>query len=202
MSETWRSPQPEETRALLARAAVPWWFAGGWAIDLFLGASSRPHSDIDIGCFRADLEGLLAELSGWDIRVAANGRLTTLSPGSSLDSAAHGLWCRPSGSASWVLEILIEDAEGSDWTFRRDRRVRRPAHDIVVHTASGHQVIRPEIQLLYKAKHPRPRDALDFHATWPALNADAQSWLLEHLRVIHPNHPWLAISESGFTPRS
>ncbi len=27
----------------------PWFFAGGWAIDLFLGKETRIHEDIEIG---------------------------------------------------------------------------------------------------------------------------------------------------------
>jgi len=197
VSEIWCSPRPEEAFALLARTAVPWWFAGGWALELFLDASCRPHSDLDIGCFRADLGGVLEELSGWDIRVAAGGRLTTLPPSTSMDGAAHGLWCRPSGSSVWVLEILVEDSDGLDWIFRRDRSIRRPAKDIVARTASGLPYIRPEIQLLYKSKNNRPRDDLDFSAAWPSLSSGAQSWLVEHLRLMNPGHPWLLIAEAG-----
>lgn len=197
MNGIWCSPKPEEAYALLDRTAVPWWFAGGWAIDLFLGASGRAHSDLDIGCFRADLGDVLEQLSGWDVRVAADGRLTPLRPGSSIDSTAHGLWCRPSGSSAWVLEILVEDVDGLDWIFRRDRRVRRPAKDIVARTTSGLQYIRPEIQLLYKSKNHRPRDDSDLAVAWPSLSPDARSWLIEQLLLVSPNHPWLLIGDAG-----
>ena len=32
----------------------PWYVAGGWAIDLFLGRSTRAHSDVDIAILRRD----------------------------------------------------------------------------------------------------------------------------------------------------
>ena len=30
----------------------PWWIAGGWAIDLFIGRVTREHADVEIGAFR------------------------------------------------------------------------------------------------------------------------------------------------------
>jgi putative ABC transport system permease protein len=32
----------------------PWFVAGGWALDLFLGRVTRPHHDVDIALFRED----------------------------------------------------------------------------------------------------------------------------------------------------
>jgi hypothetical protein len=48
----------------------------------------------------------------------------------------------------------------------------------------------PEIQLLYKAKHARPRDELDFQAAVPELSDEARRWLLENLVRTLPSHPW------------
>lgn len=36
--------------------SVTWRIAGGWAIELFVGRSVRDHSDLEIGCFRPDVE--------------------------------------------------------------------------------------------------------------------------------------------------
>jgi hypothetical protein len=196
VDDKWCSPNPEAASALLARATVPWWFAGGWAIDLFLNGTYRCHSDLDLGCFRADLPHLLRELEGWDVRAAAGGRLTPLA-GASLDETAHGLWCRPRGTSCWVLEILVEDGNGSDWVFRRDQRVRRSVNGILARTTSGLHYLRPEIQLLYKSKSPRPHDNSDFRTAWPSLDVDARSWLVTHLRMINPEHPWLDVMDAG-----
>jgi hypothetical protein len=44
-----------------------WWFAGGWAIDLFVGRVTRGHAVIEIGLFRDDQAALRAHLTacGW-----------------------------------------------------------------------------------------------------------------------------------------
>ena len=41
MDEKWCSPTPEEAAVLFSRAAVPWWFAGGWAIDLRIRRAAK-----------------------------------------------------------------------------------------------------------------------------------------------------------------
>ncbi len=33
----WQSWQPNEVAQLFSALAIPWWIAGGWAVDLFLG---------------------------------------------------------------------------------------------------------------------------------------------------------------------
>jgi len=41
----------------------PWFIAGGWAVDLFLGRVTRSHKDIEIAIVRADQGALRAYLS-------------------------------------------------------------------------------------------------------------------------------------------
>jgi hypothetical protein len=36
----------------------PWWVAGGWAVDMFLGSITRSQSDVDIAVLRADQDML------------------------------------------------------------------------------------------------------------------------------------------------
>ena len=147
---------------------------------------------MDIGCFREHLGTLLAALPDWDVYASAGGNLIRQEPGAVLDSTLHTLWCRPSHSSCWVIEILVEEMEGHDWVYRRDRRIRRPALDLVAHTAAGLRYLRPEIQLLYKSKNPRPRDHDDFQAAWPVLAADARSWLADTIAMTSPGHAWLS----------
>ncbi len=190
--ETWCSPDPERAASLLAGAAAPWWFAGGWAIDLFIGHTRREHGDLDIGCFRGHVIGLLEGLGDWDVKASAGGTLIGLERGTLLDPTFHTLWCRPRNSASWVLEILIEEMEEPDWVYRRERRIRRFSRDIVAHTTAGLCYLRPEIQLLYKSKAPRDRDHDDFHAAWPLLGVEARSWLADTIATTSPGHSWLS----------
>lgn len=51
--------------------------------------------------------------------------------------------------------------------------------------------LRPEVQLLLKAKHVRPQDDLDFERCVPALEDSGRAWLARALMTAHPGHRWL-----------
>jgi hypothetical protein len=51
---TWEPLTPEQVAQLLRGVEIPWWIAGGWALDLFMGRQTRAHNDIEISVFRGD----------------------------------------------------------------------------------------------------------------------------------------------------
>ena len=42
--------------AIMHGFGKPWFVAGGWAVDLFLGRETRAHEDIEVSIFRRDQE--------------------------------------------------------------------------------------------------------------------------------------------------
>ena len=50
----WQPWQPKEVARFFSTLTVPWWIAGGWALDLFLGEQTRDHEDIDVQILRRD----------------------------------------------------------------------------------------------------------------------------------------------------
>ena len=188
---SWKALRPEDAQRWLEALAAPWWIAGGFALDLCVGHETRAHEDLDVGCFREDLLHLSHALKGWELHAAQDGRLTRLAAGGVPDPAVHSLWCRPDGEGAWWLEIMLDEREGPDWIFRRNRDVRRPIGELLARNRSGLPYLRPEVQLLYKAKAPRPRDKADFRAVAPILGKEARAWLRDALGRTHPEHPWL-----------
>ncbi len=181
--------------ALLAGTLFPWWIAGGHAIDRFLGRTTRSHADLEIGLLRGDQCALYEHLEGFEIFVAHQGELRVLSEAErrhGLAAPLHGLWCQPHGSRAFALEVLLDEGDPREWVFRRDARIRRPFAEVVLRDGGGLPYLAPEIQLLYKAKHPRPKDERDFEAALPALSAARRRWLAEALGVVHAGHPWSA----------
>ena len=63
----WSPLQPPVMAALLADVNTPWWVAGGWALDLFLGFQTRSHDDLDVGILRRDVAAVIANLPGWEL---------------------------------------------------------------------------------------------------------------------------------------
>jgi hypothetical protein len=109
--EAWRALGPSEGIVLLAALGTPWWIAGGWALDLFLGRVTRPHKDLDIGIFRRDAVKVLAALSGWEFFEAKGGTLTRIVAGKPPRSEVNSLWCRRADTAQWELELMLDELE-------------------------------------------------------------------------------------------
>lgn len=193
MSESFRRVDPSGVSDLLERADFPWWIAGGWALDLYLGAPIRPRTDIDVALLRRDQKALQQLLADWDLRVATQERtLAAWDPGRPLDPPLHAIWARPSGATEWVCEFLLNEGDDTNWLYRRDHRVKYPLASLMTSELAGIRVLPPEIVLLYKSKGPRATDAIDFEATLPALEAERVEWLRTALLTIDPRNPWIA----------
>jgi len=183
MSNRWRQTTPRELASWLADVRAPWGIAGGWALDLWSGSVSRPHSDIEIACFRSDLPALLPPLAAFEIAIARNKVLTPYQLGSTLPAPPFSLWLRRHGEPLWDFEIVAESQASAEWAYRRDTSIRHPVG--IFSTAGGYPVIAPQIQLLYKAKEPRPKDLDDLQRFIPRLDEAARRWLRAAIASAH-----------------
>lgn len=195
VDDPWSGLRPPDVARLL-RSVRDWWVAGGWAIELWLGEETRAHDDFDIGCRRGDADAVLAALEGWDAWHAEDGRLTPL-PDRRVP-ATGTVWLRRSGAEAWDLQLMPESSVRDRWRFRRDWSVTRAFDSVTWRTTEGIEVLRPEIQLLYKAKDVRPKDRQDFDRVVPTLDDASRAWLRRQLEHVHPGHAWL--TELGEAP--
>ncbi|UUZ94882.1 hypothetical protein LJK87_10420 [Paenibacillus sp. P25] len=97
-----------------------WAVAGGWAIDLFLGRATREHHDIEILIFRQDQVNLREYLQGWDFRKVVAGEVKPWSPGEWLELPIHETYAEKSDQK---IEILLNEFDGANWVYRRDKRI-------------------------------------------------------------------------------
>lgn len=185
----WRDLHPREVPQLLAPVRSPWWIAGGWALDLFVGTQTRKHGDLDVGILRCDVPQVLESMPGWEFFEAKDGHLNRLRRGVP-NLEVHSLWSRPLGQEAWMLELMLDESEGDAWVFRRERSVRRALDSAIAHTTEGIPYLVPEIELLYKANRLRPRDDADFHRVLPCLDTHARSWLRDALARLDVHHAW------------
>jgi hypothetical protein len=183
----WEPLRPDAAQELLARLDVPWFVAGGWALDLFLG-DERPHGDLDIALLRRDASELPSALPDWELRLALDGRVE---PWAGEGVAAGSIWARPCDAGRWWLEFVLEDVDGDTWSYRRDARVTRPLAELAW-GRDGLRVVAPEVVLLFKSRLSGVHDADDFARTLPSLDERARAWLASALATSHPDHPWLA----------
>jgi hypothetical protein len=187
-----RRRTPHDAAARFAGFEGRWWIAGGWAIDAFAG-STREHADLDIGTPRESIAAFLRfAFPGSEVRAAAEGTLTPLLPGDEhrLPDGCGNLWLRPRGAAAWEYDVLLERVHGDTWIFKRDARITRPLA-ACLREQHGLAYLRPEIQLLLKAEHARPKDAFDLERCLPLLDPGDVAWLAASLRLAHPGHPWI-----------
>ena len=195
---TWQSWQPYEVPQFFSELTIPWWIAGGWALDLFLGEQTREHEDIDVLFLRQDQHAIRTLLQGWDVQEAHPEMQPTSWPfrewklGTSLPPEVHDIWCRPKSTTPWALQFMVIDTQENQWLFRRNAQIKGPLATMGHMTDDGIPYLAPEIQLLYKAKALRPKDEADFANVLPHLDQRSCRWLFQTLTIEHPHHPWLS----------
>jgi hypothetical protein len=195
MGESFAKEMVNLRRALtpLSGCQAPYWVAGGWALDLFLGRITRPHHDIDVAILRRDQAVVQRYLADWSLRWVeprSGGRFHPWHPEEWLALPVHEIHgTHPDGT---TIELLLNEAASEIWHFRRDRRIRRPLSLVGRKTPQGMPYLAPEVVLLYKAQDFRASDAADFAIVRDDLNEEQRSWLAHAITTAHGDHPWLA----------
>ena len=132
-------------------------------------------------------------LAGYDLEVVGSGRRWPI------DSPAFDVlnqtWVSEPATGVYRLDIFREPHDGDTWICRRDETIRLPYEQIIRRTPAGIPYLVPEIVLLFKAKHARPKDEADLRGTLPLLDPVARDWLGWALRRAHPGHRWIEMLE-------
>ena len=189
--QRWEPLSLEEVKKLLGPVSAPWWIAGGYALDLFIGHETRKHADVDVAALRRDQQAFRDALGKWDVRIAHAGELIPWKKGEPLKPEHHDVWARETPTDPWRVEVLFEESEGKRWAYRRNPRIGLNIADLGRRDANDNQFIRPEVNLLYKSKDPRPVDETDFLYALPGLDVAQKGWLVGALYTIDPTHRWI-----------
>lgn len=188
----WEAWTPREIAERLERVAAPWAVAAGWALELFVGVGWREHEDLEIVVPPSRFEEVrtaLGELEFWV--PVGDGRLRPLADVSELGSSSQQTWALDLSAGAWRVDVIREPSAGDTWIYRRDGAIRMPYAQLIEHTADGIPFVRPEVALLFKAKHTRGKDDVDFDAVVPRLDSARRAWLRAALHRVHPGHGWL-----------
>jgi hypothetical protein len=190
-----------EVAALMAGYKQPWFFAGGWAIDLFHDKVLRPHKDVDIAILRKDQLVFQTRFSDWDLQkiVGPSGSQypEPWQPGEWLELPVHQVWAQ-AGSDGWpTLEVLLNESDEEEWQWRVNKQIRCPLAQMGARSSAGLPYLNPLIVLLFKSRHINPEDRNyahdeeDFRDTAPLLDEQQRAWLKNALHTYHPGHPWI-----------
>jgi hypothetical protein len=190
----WAPLSVDETTRLMSGLGAPWWIAGGWAIDLFLGRTTRDHADMDVAILRRDQEALASLLADWDVHIPADGVLTPWKAGDWLEGGARfQFWARATPVSPWSLEVLLEESKAQRWVYRRNGAVSLPLKRFGRVTGDGTPFVAPEVALLFKSNHLEvEKNRTDFDAVLPAMDEAAKAWLKAALRLTDPGNLWIA----------
>lgn len=186
--EVWEPWRPDETAAALGSLPVPWAVAGGWAIDLNLGAETRPHDDIEVVVSR-DSMGIVAACLGelewfevgdgcaWPLGEAPQdvrqtwGRTAPVTVGDSMYSASRG-----------------RDKTGFSGGIRGfDDHSGKQLSSIPMRFR-----ISPRSSSCSSRRSRERKDEADLALPLPTLTPDRIEWLRTALEIVHPRHEWTA----------
>ena len=182
---------PGEVARRLAGIAVPWCVAAGWALDLFRGRQTRKHGDIEIAIPAASFPEVRDRFPGYVFDGVGDRRIWEEATPDVL-AAVHQTWLRDPATGNYLVDVFREPHDGDTWICRRDETIRLPYRDIIHRTADGIPYLAPELVLLFKAKHARPKDQADFEGTVPHMTPAQRETLAGLLALVHPGHTWLA----------
>lgn len=191
--DAWQPWSPTEARQILADAPMPWYVAGGWAIDLGLGRTTRTHEDLEIAIARTDFaryREFITGLDRFDLYDAGGGRVARLDDGPP-DPDNHQLWLLDREAQVWRMDTFLEARDQQTWSTHRDPRVRIPMAEAVRRTADGISYLAPALVLFMKAKAARPKDDEDLRTVLPTLDTGETDLLARTIALVHPGHRWL-----------
>jgi hypothetical protein len=188
ISARWSSSwSPSEVAGHLAESTTPWCVVAGWALDLFHGRQTRDHGDIEIGVPAGSFAEIRSHFRGL-VFDAVGGGLIWQDPTPDQLAAVHQTWLRDPATGNYLLDVFREPHARDTWICRRDKSIRFRYGEIIQHTKDGLPYLAPELVLLFKAKHARPKDQADFDLTVPQLTPAQRKRLSELLSRTHPGH--------------
>ncbi len=189
----WDAWRPDEVARLLDGVRVPWYVAAGWALELFLGGQLREHEDLEIAVPNTRFDELAPVLEGLEVFVITDrAEATPLAEARARLMDTHQTWIREPATGKWRFDVFREPSDGDTWICRREPAIRMPYSRLIERTDEGIPYGRPEVVLLFKARHSQQeKNSADLEAVLPRLDDERRAWLRDALARVHPGHDWL-----------
>src|SRR3989442_4627831 len=112
-----------EVARLMQGFPHPWYIAGGWAVDLYLGRETREHDDIDVVILRKDQFELQRYLTDWAFVKVVDGQRLPWTDRERLHLPVHEVHATSSNPGP--IQFLLHASSGRTLQFRRNLAVTR-----------------------------------------------------------------------------
>jgi hypothetical protein len=99
--EAWDPWHPRDIAARMQCADFPWFVAGGWAIDLFLGTRTRDHEDLEIAVASSFFETLPPRFPEFDFWIPQGERKLGRMSTETLAGESNQTWAYERAAQVW-----------------------------------------------------------------------------------------------------
>ncbi|MBN3834919.1 amino acid transporter [Burkholderia sp. Ac-20344] len=188
--DAWKAWHPAELAQRLSAIHLPWCVVGGWALDLWHGAQTREHDDLEFTILREDFGAFRRAFGDLAFYTAHAGVVEKLPENRDAPAGVMQFWGFDRADGSWRIDMMIEPGTAESWAYKRAPSFKRPRAEMVMKTADGVPYLNPSAVLLFKARDRRPKDQQDFDRALPKLPAAERAWLKGCLDVLHPGNEW------------
>ena len=195
--DAWEPWSPHDLFARLGGSDTNWYVVGGWALDLWHGAPTRAHEDLEFAVPASEVQRCRGILSGLEFFTVKDGRFDHFPKGETLPLDVWQLWGADIGAGCWRVDMMADRGSPDVWVYKRDPSFTLPRAKAIRATAGGIRYLAPHLVLLFKARHAREKDHADFRNALPRLNASEKSSLCRWLEVLHPGHAWIQALQPG-----
>jgi hypothetical protein len=164
--------------------------------------SSPQVSDLEIAVPANRFDEIAAALNELEFFVVSPGVAEPVAQAGDRLTTSHQTWGLDRAANVWRIDVFREPHDGDQWVARRDETIRLPYAELIEHTADGIPYERPEVVLLFKAKHSRPKDEADLAAALPHLSRERRQLLRDWIaqpRALLATRPRLASGRDSRT---
>jgi hypothetical protein len=191
--DAWDPWLPAELAERLKDTSAIWYVVGGWALDLWHGAQTRDHEDLEFAVLPDSVFTFRDILFELDFFTAHDGQVAYLPAGSAPPADVAQLWGMDAAARCWRVDMMIERGTPQNWVYKRDPAISAPRADMVRFSRTRIPYLSPAAVLLFKAKQRRDKDEADFRQALPHLSGADRDMLRGWLDLAHPGHAWLEL---------
>ncbi|MCI8306781.1 MAG: hypothetical protein HFH14_01905 [Lachnospiraceae bacterium] len=210
-----------KTNELLKNHGFEYAFCGGWAIDLFIGAQTRKHGDIDILAYWAERDAIIQYMQSLGFLVyemLGGGKAHHITDVRNQIKCKRNIFCCTQDCEMVVLtetdeegiyfidfrevgqtklnfiEFLFNDKDETDLLYARRHAVKLALSDAILYSG-GIPYLSPEMCLLYKSTDTERKGyQSDYDNAMARMNQRQRRWLSDALTIMYPEgHKWMPL---------